>query len=176
MSKIEKINQIKILRVGKVSKDSIGNFHNFIDMNSWLAIALCGKENQYLLIQTSEGFESFTTAINLMEVLHEGLATLSLDITPEIEHLMKIAALDNEDGVMRLKNTYEFIADWETSVADYAPCIFCAKEYLDPDFDVLLNTDHFEIAFDMDKFSSIGDLPFFSSEFNGGEVYGIRIL
>jgi len=174
MPRIEKINQIQILRVGKVDIGSSGNFHNFIDMKSWLAFALCGKENQHLLTQTSEGFENFSPAVNLMTVLPEALATLPLQVTPEIKHLIKLAALEVDYGVAIDKGANEFIVDWETSVKDYAPCIFCAKEYLDPDFDVLLNADHFELSFDMDKFSSIGDLPFFSNEFHGGSVYGVR--
>ena len=40
MPKIEKINQIQILRVGKAGKGSGGDFHNFIDIDSRLSLAL----------------------------------------------------------------------------------------------------------------------------------------
>jgi hypothetical protein len=66
-------------------------------MDSWLAFALCGKENQYLLTQTSDGFENFSAATNFRIILPAALATLSLKVTPEIEHLMNLASLDSED-------------------------------------------------------------------------------
>lgn len=173
MPRIETINRIQILRVSKVDIGSSGNFHNCIDMESWLAFALCGKENQHLLTQTSEGFQNFSPAINLMAVLPEALATLPLQVTPEIKHLIKLAALEADYGVAIDKGVNKFIVDWETSIKDYAPCIFCAKEYLEPDFDLLLNADHFELLFDGEKFFSIGDLPFFPSAYESG-IFGIR--
>ena len=109
-----------------------------------------------------------------MMILPAALVTLSLQVTPEIEHLMKLASLDSEDGGAGEIGVNEFIVDWGTSIKDYVPSIFCAKEYLDPDFDVLLNADYFELLFDADKFTSIGELPFFYSGIESG-IFGIRL-
>lgn len=174
MSKLEKLNQIQILRFGAVPNGEEGKFSKFIDMGMWLALAWCGEDGKYLFTQTSNGYERLVTASSSKIVISEAFLSLHIKANPVMEHLMQLAISNDDIEIKALKDRGGFLVDWGTAVNAYSPSIFCANEFLNEDLDFFLNIDNIELFYDGDKFSSIGDLPYFTSGYEAG-IFGLIV-
>ncbi len=156
----ELVNNIQFFSFGTVSKKTEKTFENLLNENIWLAIAQCGKNNEYTIIENSKNkIEIFHT-----EKFNELLDSFIINLLPPIFNVedtnkLIINSFNNLDEIDFRKNKFSnFIADYDELVGNRIPCIFLISEHIGKLQGVFCNTEYIEISFEVEKFLSLYDL------------------
>lgn len=156
----EQVNNIQLFSFGSVNNETNKTFEKLLYNNIWLAIAQCGKNNKYTIIENSENkIEIFHT-----EKLNELIVSFIVNLLPSIFNIedtknLIINSFNNVDEIDFRKNNFSnFIADYDELVENHVPCIFLVSDHMDKLQGVFCNTEYLEISFEVEKFLSLYDL------------------
>lgn len=170
------INKIFYLSLGEVISSSTGSFEDCLKNDWGLAIAVCGVNNEYLVLENSQNVEkvfynkSFEDSVDEFILCHP-FRELG---TPQIKDLLVSAYKNLNDVEFRGQNKKYFCTDYQDDIAGFSPSIFASCEVFDEYVDAFYSTEYNEINCDLEKYFSFFSLRgrLIQSLHN---IYGVRI-
>jgi hypothetical protein len=154
------INKIFYLSLGEVISSSTGTFDNCLKNDWGLAIAVCGVDSEYLVLENSQNIEkvfhnqSFEDSVDEFILCHP----FGESDTPQIKNLLISAFKNLHDVDFCSQNKKYFCTDYQDDVAEFYPSIFASCEVFDESVDAFYSTEYNEINYDLEKYFSLFSL------------------
>ena len=170
------INEIFYFSIGII--DSIGslNFENNLDANWGLSVAICGINNEYIVLE-SKGVEARIFKnngfIKSLDEYHK-LGLIDLSMNPDFVNILISSYNDIASDEYCAKNKNYFYSDSEESIETFSPCFFVLCDKVSEFEGCFYNPDYFEITYDTDKLFSLYDLFGRLNQFRNN-VYGVKV-
>ncbi len=169
------INKIFYFSLGRVTPNSKGSFLNSLDQKSSLAAAMCGIDNDYLVLESSQNIEKVFHNEPFENALEEFFLSTPWEGMDEhkVKKLLISAYKDMSDEAFCEKDINYFCADCDDDVINYSPAMFVFCKVVEEFDGAFYNSEYCEVIYELEKHFSLFSLRGRLDE-SIRQVYGIR--
>ena len=170
------INKISYLSLGEVISSRAGTFDTCLKSDWGLAIAVCGVDSEYLVLENTQNIEKVFRNQSFEDCVDEFISChpFGESDTPQIKNLLISAYKNLNDVDFCSQNKKYFCTDYQDDVAEFYPSIFASCEVFDESVDAFYSTEYNEIKFDFEKYFSFFSLRRRLTK-TICNIYGVRV-